>query len=148
MLDINILYFLLFVILSLLVIANTYNIYRLSNIDYKKRSLMDMSEFDDLHPMLKELYQEAVVNGVFVIQNIMLNDIVKMNNIDKWYNANKKDVFELIEVIKEYGKAEIVNNKNAMTIDPHILSKFYSFDIKKLVVNMKIALEEEKKKIN
>jgi hypothetical protein len=105
---------------------------------------MDMAEFDNLHPMLKELYHEAVVNNVLFIQNIMINDIIKTNNIDKWYNANKKDILNLINLMKEYRKEEVKNNKSSFVLEPDQLSKLYSYDIKELVASLMADLEEER----
>ncbi len=131
-------FILIITVLSMLVIANTYHIYKLTKISITKNSLMDMQEFHNIHPMIKELYQEAVANGVFYIQNMIVNDIIKMNDIDKWYNSNKEDIFELIKLVKKIGIQNYKDNKSTESkISPSELSKLVSIDIKSLIEKMK-----------
>ena len=124
---------LIITVLSMLVIANTYHIYKLTKISINKNSLMDMQEFNNMHPMIKELYKEAVVNGVFYIQNMIVNDIIKMNDIDKWYNSNKEDIFELIKLVKKIGIKQYDKNKKMLKIPPSELSRLVAMDIKTLI---------------
>lgn len=129
---------LIITVLSMLVIANTYHIYKLTKISITRNSLMDMQEFHNMHPMIKELYQEAVANGVFYIQNMIVNDIIKMNDIDKWYNSNKEDIFELIKLVKKVGIKNYKDNKSTESkISPSELSKLVSIDIKSLIEKVK-----------
>ena len=129
---------LIITVLSMLVIANTYHIYKLTKISINKNSLMDMQEFHNMHPMIKELYQEAVANGVFYIQNMIVNDIIKMNDIDKWYDSNKEDIFKLIKLVKKIGIKNYKDNKSTESkISPDELSKLVSIDIKSLIEKVK-----------
>ena len=129
---------LIITVLSMLVISNTYHIYKLTKISITKNSLMDMQEFNNMHPMLKELYKEAVANGVFYIKNMIINDIIKMNDIDKWYNSNKDDIIKLIKLIKKIGIKNYKDNKNTDSkISPSELSKLVSIDIKSLIERIK-----------
>lgn len=128
----------MFVVLTLLVFTNTYNIYRLTKIGHKEMTLMEMREFKDMHPLIKELYKEAVVNGVFYMQNMIVNDIIKMNDIDKWYNSNREDLLELIKLVKEIGKKNYEKNKKTDThIPTNELSKIVSLNIPELISNIK-----------
>lgn len=138
--DIELYYLFLFMffVLTMLVLTNTYNIYRLTKIEHKENNLMDMQEFKDIHPLIKELYTEAVVNGVFYIQNMIVNDIIKMNDIDKWYNSNREDLMELIKLVKNIGKKNYQNNKeDDVKIDSDKLSKLVSLNIPELINNIK-----------
>lgn len=136
--ELYILFILIITVLSILVIANTYHIYKLTKISITKNNLMDMQEFHNIHPMIKELYKEAVVNGVFYIQNMIVNDIIKMNDIDKWYNSNKEDIFELIKLVKKIGIKNYKDNKNTESkISSSELSKLVSIDIRSLIEKMK-----------
>tara|TARA_Y100000389_G_scaffold200343_1_gene240569 strand:+ start:1562 stop:2095 length:534 start_codon:yes stop_codon:yes gene_type:complete len=132
------LFLFMFVVLTLLVFTNTYNIYRLTKIGHKEMTLMEMREFKDMHPLIKELYKEAVVNGVFYMQNMIVNDIIKMNDIDKWYNSNREDLLELIKLVKEIGKKNYEKNKKTHThIPTNELSKLVSLNIPELISNIK-----------
>lgn len=138
--DIELYYLFLFMffVLTMLVLTNTYNIYRLTKIENKENNLMDMQEFKDIHPLIKELYKEAVVNGVFYIQNMIVNDIIKMNDIDKWYNSNREDLMELIKLVKNIGKKNYQNNKeDDVKIESDKLSKLVSLNIPELIDNIK-----------
>lgn len=125
-------FILIVIVLSLLVVMNTYNMYRLTNLEFAKQSLMDMQEFSNIHPMIKELYKEAVVNGLFFLQNMIVTDIIKMNDIDKWYNANRKDILELIKVIKEKSSESYKKNKHLLKLQSSELAKLNSYNIKEL----------------
>lgn len=125
-------FILIVIVLSLLVVMNTYNMYRLTNLEFAKQSLMDMQEFSNIHPMIKELYKEAVVNGFFFLQNMIVTDIIKMNDIDKWYNANRKDILELIKVIKDKSSESYKKNKHLLKLQSSELAKLNSYNIKEL----------------
>jgi hypothetical protein len=107
-------------------------------------TLMEMREFKDMHPLIKELYKEAVVNGVFYMQNMIVNDIIKMNNIDKWYNSNRDDLLELIKLVKEIGKKEYSKNKDNLKMSPANRSMLYALDIKALNKELKKHLEKNR----
>lgn len=142
-------YLLLFAIvgvLSLLVITNTYHIYKLTKIETTTYNLMDMQEFADLHPMIKELYKEAVVNGVHYIQNMIITDIIKMNDIDKWYNSNKADIKELIRLVKEIDMKRH-KDKN-LKISSSEMSKLITMDIKSIITYMKEKSKYDEDDIN
>jgi len=124
---------LILTVLSMLVIANTFHIYKLTQQNITKKNLMDMQELNDIHPMIKELYQEAIVNGVFYIQNMIINDVIKMNNIDKWYNSNKDDILNLIKLVKKIGMKQYDKNKKMLKIPPSELSKLVALDLKTLI---------------
>jgi hypothetical protein len=128
-------FIIIIIVLSLLVISNTYNIYTLSKKEFQMRSLIDLKEFDTIHPMIKELYHEAIVNGVFFLHNIIVNDVIKMNDIDKWYNTNKTDLFELIESVRELGKISIEQRNNKL--DSSYLSNLFNLDIPELTTKIK-----------
>jgi hypothetical protein len=137
--DIELYYLFLFMffVLTMLVFTNTYNIYRLTKIEHKENNLMDMQEFKDIHPLIKELYKEAVVNGVFYIQNMIVNDIIKMNDIDKWYNSNREDLLELIQVIKDKVNVQYLKDNKYLKISSSDLSKLHALDIKGLIKELK-----------
>lgn len=122
----------IFFIMMLLVFTNTYNIYRLTKVNEDRNNLMEMQEFSNIHPMIKELYKETVVNGVLFIQNMLINDVIKMNKIDKWYNANREDILELISVIKEIGKKQYDSKKNSFKLPAASIKKLFDLDIKKI----------------
>jgi hypothetical protein len=128
-------FIIIIIVLSLLVISNTYNIYTLSKKEFQMRSLIDLKEFDTIHPMIKELYHEAIVNGVFFLHNIIVNDVIKMNDIDKWYNTNKTDLFELIESVRELGKISIEQRNKKL--DSSYLSNLFNLDIPELTTKIK-----------
>jgi hypothetical protein len=135
--ELHYLFLFMFFVLSLLVFTNTYNIYRLTKKETQEKNLMDMQEFKDIHPLIKELYKEAVVNGVFYIQNMIVNDIIKMNNIDKWYNSNREDLLELIQVIKDKVNVQYLKDNKYLTISSSDLSKLHALDIKGLIKELK-----------
>ena len=136
--SIYIFFILIIVVMSALVMLNTYNVYRLTNVEYKKQNLLDMQEFTDLHPMIKELYKESIVNGMFYLQNMIVNDVIQMNDIDKWYNANRSDLLELIKVVKEKGtKYYNENGSNNLRLEPSTIAKLTSLDIPALTKQLK-----------
>lgn len=135
--ELHYLFLFMFFVLSLLVFTNTYNIYRLTKKETQEKNLMDMQEFKDIHPLIKELYKEAVVNGVFYIQNMIVNDIIKMNDIDKWYNSNREDLLELIQVIKDKVNVQYLKDNKYLTISSSDLSKLHALDIKGLIKELK-----------
>ena len=130
-------FILIIIVMALLIMLNTYNVYRITKLDFAKQNLLDMQEFNDVHPMIKELYKEAIVNGVFYIQNLIVKDIIEMNDIDKWYNANKEDLLKLIKVIKQKGENKYESSE--ATLPPNILSKLNSLDIPELIDTIKDA---------
>ena len=105
-----------------------------------------MQEFADLHPMIKELYKEAVVNGVHYIQNMIITDIIKMNDIDKWYNSNKADIKELIRLVKEIDMKRH-KDKN-LKISSSEMSKLITMDIKSIITYMKEKNKYDEDDIN
>ena len=132
------LFLFMFVVLTLLVFTNTYNIYRLTKVEHKEYTLMEMQEFKDMHPLIKELYKETVMNGVFYMQNMIINDIIKMNDIDKWYNSNREDLLELIKLVKQIGEKEYTEKvKDNLKITPTEMSRLYAMDIKALNKELK-----------
>ena len=114
----HILYLSLFLVLALLVTSNTYNLYRLSTRDFATFNLMDMQEMSSLHPIIKEIYREAVVKGFRPLQNKIINDFLYVNNADEWYKTNKTDLIELLDTLKsisykEYNLKEKTSIENA-----------------------------------
>ena len=128
-------FILIIIVMALLIMLNTYNVYRITKLDFAKQNLLDMQEFSDLHPMIKELYKEAIVNGVFYIQNMIVNDIIKMNDIDKWYNANKQDIIKLIKIVKQKGQNKYDSTES--NIPASSLSKLTSLNIPDLITTIK-----------
>lgn len=144
------LFMFIFVVLSLLVISNTYNIYRLTNIDFAKRSLMDLQEFDGLHPMLKEMYNEQILKGILKMNSTTSNDYVKSNNLDKWYNANKSELMELSKLFWQANRLQMKNNDSYtenIKIETSDLAKMTAIDLKDMIEKTKaaVALMEEGK---
>jgi hypothetical protein len=127
----------IFFIMTLLVFTNTYNIYRLTKVNEERNNLMEMQEFSDIHPMIKELYKETIVNGVLFMQNMLINDVIKMNKIDKWYNANREDLLALITVIKEIGKKQYDSKKKTFKLPAASMKKLFDLDIKKITKVLK-----------
>jgi hypothetical protein len=107
---------------------------------------MDLVEFDDVHPMLKELYQEAIIKGIIPFYSNMLNELIKTNDIDKWYNANKKDIMELIKTLRTfadvYMKGIVTSGSNK--IDPSTKALLHSFKIKDFTEKWKTVIAKTK----
>ena len=69
---------------------------------------------------------------------MIVNDIIKMNDIDKWYDSNKEDIFKLIKLVKKIGIKNYKDNKSTESkISPDELSKLVSIDIKSLIEKVK-----------
>lgn len=124
-------------VMLIMILVNSYNVYRVNT--RNKINLLDLDEMRDLHPLLKELYSLVVVNGLFPLQNKIINDFMITNNIDKWIEKNKEDITELVDVLKQLADKEA---KNALDLkmDSKFKKQMYDLDFKKIVEDLKKQL--------
>jgi hypothetical protein len=126
------------IVMLIMILVNSYNVYRVNS--RNKFNLLDLEEMKDLHPLLKELYSLVFVNGLFPLQNKMINDFMIMNNVDKWIEKNKEDITELIDVLKQLADKEAKNNINLLKMDSKMKKQMYDLDFKQIVEDLKKQL--------
>ena len=146
--ELNYLLVFTFTTLSLLVFLNTYNIFKLSRSHLKQPSLIDLQEFNNLHPIIKELYTESVLKGIIPLQMKIINDIIYENNLDRWYNTNRKDLLDLLNTVRSISKEaydKYKNKKGVPKMNALTKKKMYALDFKEL---NKILTENKEKIID
>lgn len=145
--ELNYLLVFTFATLSLLVFLNTYNIFKLSRSHLKQPSIIDLQEFNDLHPMIKELYTQAVLKGFVPLQMKIINDIIYENNIDRWYDMNRTDLLDLLNTIKSISNDAYDKHKDETIpkLDPFTKKRLYKLDFKEF---NKILKENNEKLID
>ena len=116
---------------------------------------MDLTEFDNVHPMLKEIYQEIVLKGYLPLFVELVNEFLTTNDIDKWYKVHKIYIKDIIKYSKLISK-KYINTKNFAKMDLNYKVLLQSLKIKEfseklLVLSKSIKFDKEtsfKKDIN
>jgi hypothetical protein len=116
--------------LTLLVSLNTWYIYNLRD-NKNTLQIVDLKEFEKLDPEIKELYTKIVVEYSFPEFFSYLDNFIKINGLDNWYNNNKDDIFDLIETLKEIGDKKFPDDKE-FELPRETLTKIFNYDIKKI----------------
>ena len=96
-------------IISLLaLVLAVYNLQRMRQVKTNKVrsiSLMDLSEFDNLSPKVKEFYKIFILESWMKLVNEAVNSEYDVNGIDKYYKANKDKLLKLnslyVDIMKE-----------------------------------------------
>jgi hypothetical protein len=123
--NIDYVYISIFVVLTVLVVLNSYNVYRLNKKnDYL--TIVDLKEFEKLHPIIKELYVNAIVEGAFPYAFEQLNKFIKINNIDKWYYENENEINKLIETYKKVLNSQSFKNMSSNEFEKILKDNFES----------------------
>lgn len=126
------------IVMLIMILVNSYNVYRVNS--RSKYNLTDLEEMRSLHPLVKELYELVIVNGLFPLKHKIINDFIITNNIDKWIEKNKEDIVELIDVLKQLGDKEAKNVFKDFKIDSAMKKKMYDLDLKQIVSDLKEQL--------
>ena len=99
---------LLAVVISVLALGlAVYNRQRMSNMKKEVRSisLMDLSEFDNLSPKVKQFYKVFVLESWMKLVNEAVNSEYETRGIDEYYKLNKEKLFKLnslyVDIMKE-----------------------------------------------
>lgn len=131
----NIIVIIVLFTLTCLVILNTWYIYNLKG---RKGSLtvIDLKEFNDLDPRIKELYTKIVVDYTFPEMFKYIDKYLKINGIDVWYDSNKKDIEDLIETLKEIGDKQFPDDSD-FELPKETLTRIFNSDIKQINLNLR-----------
>jgi hypothetical protein len=99
---------LLAVVISVLALGlAVYNRQRMSNMKKEVRSisLMDLSEFDNLSPKVKQFYKVFVLESWMKLVNEAVNSEYETRGIDEYYKLNKEKLLKLnslyVDIMKE-----------------------------------------------
>lgn len=96
------------VVISVLALGlAVYNRQRMSNMKKEVRSisLMDLSEFDNLSPKVKQFYKVFVLESWMKLVNEAVNSEYETRGIDEYYKLNKEKLLKLnslyVDIMKE-----------------------------------------------
>lgn len=128
------------VVVLIMILFNSYNVYRLSLKTEKQMNITNLEEMKDLHPLIKELYKYVFINGLFPLKHKIINDFIITNKIDKWIEQNKSDIIELIAVLKEFSEKKLKENIN-LEMDTIMKKRMYDLDIKQITSDIKKQLQ-------
>ncbi len=99
---------LLAVVISVLALGlAVYNRQRMSNMkkEVHSISLMDLSEFDNLSPKVKQFYKVFVLESWMKLVNEAVNSEYETRGIDEYYKLNKEKLLKLnslyVDIMKE-----------------------------------------------
>ena len=105
------------IILLLTLILSVTNFFRMKNIkkeNQKNLSLMDLAEFDNLSPKIKEIYKLYVLDAWIKFFNSSLNKSFKINGLDTYYDNNKDKLIELNNLYLELAVLSMEKNNNML----------------------------------
>mgnify|MGYP001226653334 FL=1 len=157
--NLELIYLIMFLLIISLVLINSYSIFKLSK-EIKKTSLIELDEFNDIHPMMKDLYFEVILHGILPYKHKQVADFLKKHNFDQWYDKNRTHLLKIIATYKYLLQNEknienfndiiieinhyITQYKNALvdiekniTIDNANLSKLFNADLEKYNLELK-----------
>ena len=78
--NLDLIYLIMFLLIIALVLMNSYSIFKLSK-EIKKTSLIELDEFKDIHPLMKDLYFEIILNGILPIKHKQIAAFLKKHNL-------------------------------------------------------------------
>ena len=117
----------LLLLISVLVLINSYHINKLSKVNINTMTLLEHKEFSNLKPIVKTFYDIFVVNKVVPFLNEEFQLFIEENALDKYYLANKdKPEFEILLnriliILKKYILA------NSSTTSGNVVQDFLTF---------------------
>lgn len=126
------------IILLLTLILSITNFFRVRNVkieQQKKISLMDLAEFDNLSPKIKEIYKLYILDSWMKFFNDSLNKSFTINGLDAYYANNKDKLIELNNLYLEL--AELSMEKNNNLLDDSFKVFVYNADLDKLIEEAK-----------
>lgn len=126
------------IIIVLTLILSIINFFRVKNVkieQQKSLSLMDLAEFDNLSPKIKELYKLYLLDSWIKFFNESLNKSVQINGLDVYYDNNKDKLIELNNLYLEL--AELSMDKNNNVLDDSFKVFVYNADLDKLIEEAK-----------
>lgn len=126
------------IILLLTLILSITNFFRMRNIKKEQKnrlSLIDLAEFDNLSPKIKELYKLYLLDAWIKFFNESLNKSFTVNGLDAYYANNKDKLIELNNLYLEI--AELSMEKNNNLLDDSFKVFVYNADLDKLIKEAK-----------
>lgn len=126
------------IILLLTLILSVTNFFRMRNIkkeQQKSLSLMDLAEFDNLSPKIKEIYKLYVLDAWMKFFNESLNKSFKINGLDTYYDDNKDKLIELNNLYLELAELSMEKNNNMLNDSFKVF--VYNADLDKLIKEAK-----------
>tara|TARA_Y100000389_G_scaffold188198_1_gene210497 strand:+ start:354 stop:782 length:429 start_codon:yes stop_codon:yes gene_type:complete len=126
------------IILLLTLILSIINFFRVRNVkieQQKSLSLMDLAEFDNLSPKIKEIYKLYILDSWMKFFNDSLNKSFTINGLDAYYANNKDKLIELNNLYLEL--AELSMEKNNNLLDDSFKVFVYNADLDKLIEEAK-----------
>lgn len=149
----------MFLLIIFLVLINSYSIFKLSK-EIKKTSIIELDEFKDIHPVMKDLYFEVILHGILPYKHKQISDFLKTHNFDQWYDKNRTNLLNIIATYKylleneknienfndiiieinhyitQYKNA-LVNIEKNISIDNAQLTKLFNADLAKYNIELK-----------
>lgn len=126
------------IILLLTLILSITNFFRVRNVKIEQQkniSLMDLAEFDNLSPKIKEIYKLYILDSWMKFFNDSLNKSFTINGLDAYYANNKDKLIELNNLYLEL--AELSMEKNNNLLDDSFKVFVYNADLDKLIKEAK-----------
>ena len=126
------------IILLLTLILSVTNFFRMRNIkkeQHRSLSLMDLAEFDNLSPKIKEIYKLYVLDAWMKFFNDSLNKSFKINGLDTYYDENKDKLIELNKIYLELAELSVEKNNNLLNDSFKLF--VYNADLDKLIKEAK-----------
>lgn len=126
------------IILLLTLILSVTNFFRMRSIkkeQQKSLSLMDLAEFDNLSPKIKEIYKLYVLDAWMKFFNESLNKSFKINGLDTYYDNNKDKLIELNNLYLELAELSMEKNNNMLNDSFKVF--VYNADLDKLIKEAK-----------
>lgn len=126
------------IILLLTLILSVTNFFRMRNIKKEQQkglSLMDLAEFDNLSPKIKEIYKLYVLDAWMKFFNESLNKSFKINGLDTYYDNNKDKLIELNNLYLELAELSMEKNNNLLNDSFKVF--VYNADLDKLIKEAK-----------
>jgi len=96
---------------------------------------MDLAEFDNLSPKIKEIYKLYILDSWMKFFNDSLNKSFTINGLDAYYANNKDKLIELNNLYLEL--AELSMEKNNNLLDDSFKVFVYNADLDKLIEEAK-----------
>ena len=88
-----------------LAVFNLQRIRKVKTTEVRSISLMDLSEFDNLSPKVKEFYKVFILESWMKLVNEAINSEYEISGIDEYYKANKDKLLKLnglyVDIMKE-----------------------------------------------
>lgn len=127
---------LIIIILIISFILSLTNFFRMRNIKKSQKiSLIDLAEFDNLSPKLKEIYKLHILNTWVGFFNESLNKSFTINGLDTYYENNKDKLIELNNLYLELAELSVEKNNNLLNDTFKVF--VYNADLDKLIKEAK-----------